>query len=149
MEENRYPSKPALWGGWVLTILIGGAFVFSAVMKLMQPPMVVEEFGRLQLPGKLILGIGILELACTVIYLIPRTAILGAILLTGYLGGAILTHLRIDDPFISPAIMGVILWAAIFLREPRLRDLIPVRRCRSCAVPEPSSAKTEESAVTR
>jgi len=73
-------------------------------------------------------ALGILELACTIIYAIPRTAVLGAILLTGYLGGAILTHLRIGDPFWNPIIPGVLVWLGLYLRDPRLRALAPLRK---------------------
>ena len=73
-------------------------------------------------------GLGILEVACTVIYLIPRTAVLGAILLTGYLGGATATHVRIGEPWFMPVLLGVVVWLGIYLRDPRLRALIPLRR---------------------
>jgi len=102
--------------------------LFSAVLKFLKPPAVIEGFTRLGLPGDLILGLGILETACTVVYLIPKLAVLGAILLTGYLGGATLTHLRVGDPFIAPVALGVLVWGGLFLREPRLRALIPLRR---------------------
>jgi hypothetical protein len=71
---------------------------------------------------------GILEVTCVVIYLIPRTAILGAILLTGYLGGAIATHARVGDPFVIPLILGVVVWAGLYVRDERLRSLIPLRQ---------------------
>lgn len=76
----------------------------------------------------LALALGILEIVCTVTYAVPRTAMLGAILLTGYLGGATATHVRIGDSFISPVILGVLVWGGLFLRDPRLRALIPLRR---------------------
>ena len=119
-----------------MTALIVLLFVFSAVMKLMKPANVVEEFTRSGFPERLLLGIGILELACTLLYAIPRTAVLGAILLTGYLGGAIVTHLRIGEAVIGPAVIGVVVWGGIFLRDPRLRDLIPLRRCSGCCSTE-------------
>ncbi len=103
-------------------------FLFSAGMKLMKPPAVLEGFAHLGYPEKLILPLGILELACTVLYMIPRTSILGAILLTGYLGGAIATHLRMGEPFLPQFIFGVLIWGGLFLRDPRLRALIPLRR---------------------
>jgi hypothetical protein len=73
-------------------------------------------------------GLGILELVCTVLYAIPRTAVLGAILLTGYLGGAIATHVRIGDDFTPPVIMALLLWGGLYLRDARLRALLPLRR---------------------
>ena len=100
----------------------------SSAMKFAKPPSVVEGFKHLGLPEDLALGLGLLELACAVVYVIPRTSVLGAILLTGYLGGATVTHLRVGDPFFMPVILGVLIWGGVFLRDPRLRALIPLRR---------------------
>ena len=97
-------------------------------MKLLAPKEIEKGMAPLQLPTSLILPLGILELACVAIYLFPPTAILGAILLTGYLGGAILTHLRVGDPVYLHVVFGVVVWLGIFLREERLRKLIPIRR---------------------
>jgi hypothetical protein len=121
-------SKKALWAGWILTILPGLMLIASGVMKLMKPAALIEEFGRLGLMEGQAFGIGILEICCAVIYLFPRTAVLGAILVTGYLGGAVLTHLRIGDPFLPPVIVGVVAWFGLYLREPRLRALVPWRK---------------------
>lgn len=126
--NNSSVSKKALWTGWILTVLIAGSLIMSAVMKFAKPPPVIDGFKLLGWSENLAFALGILELACTVVFLLPPTAVLGAILLTGYLGGAIATHVRVGDPFISPLIMGVMLWAGIFLREPRLQALIPWRR---------------------
>jgi hypothetical protein len=101
--------------------------VFSASMKLAKPRSLEEGFSHLGYPVHLALGLGILELACAIIYVIPRTSVLGAILLTGYLGGATAAHLRIGEPFYAPVIVGVLVWGGLFLREPRLRALIPLR----------------------
>ena len=97
-------------------------------MKFVKPASVVEGFAHLGIPEKFAFGLGVLELACTILYLIPQTSILGAILLTGYLGGATCTHLRVGDPFFMPVLVGVFVWGGLFLREPRLRELIPLRR---------------------
>jgi hypothetical protein len=115
--------------GWVITAVIGAQFVMSAVFKLIQSPMVLEGFGKdkFDIPLKFVVPIGILEVICLVLYLFPRTAILGSVLLTGYLGGAIMTHLRVNDNFAAPIIVGVLLWLGIFLREPRLRAIMPLR----------------------
>jgi hypothetical protein len=121
-------SKKALWIGWILTVLPCSMLFMSAAMKFIKPPSAVEGFAHLGFPEKLAFGLGVLELVCTILYLIPRTAVLGAILLTGYLGGAVCTHLRVGDPFIMPALIGVVIWGGIFLRDPRLRALIPLRR---------------------
>ena len=88
----------------------------------------MEGFAHLGLPESLALGLGILELACAVVYVIPQTSVLGAILLTGYLGGATCTHLRVGDPFFMPVVIGALVWGGLFLRDPRLRALIPLRR---------------------
>jgi len=120
-------SKKTLWAGYIMSAPPVLMLLMSAVMKLIKPPPVVEGFAHLGLPESLALGLGILEIACAVIYVIPRTAVLGAILLTGYLGGATVTHLRVGDPFFAPVIVGVLVWGGLFLRDDRLRALIPLR----------------------
>lgn len=112
----------------VLSGLIALMLAFSGVMKLIGGPDLDQGFAHLGLPATLALPLAILELGCVAVYLIPRTAILGAILLTGYLGGAICTHWRVGDPFIVQVVLGVAVWGALWLREPRLEALIPVRR---------------------
>jgi hypothetical protein len=121
-------SKAMLWTGRVLSALAVLFLLFSAFMKFAKPPAVVEGFVHLGLPERLALAIGLVELASALLYALPVTAGLGAILLTGYLGGATLTHLRVGDPWISPVILGIIVWAGLFLRDSRVRGLIPVRR---------------------
>ena len=98
-----------------------------SLIKLIKPTEVVAEFARLGYPESLVVGIGILELVCTVIYIVPRTSVLGAILLTGYLGGATATHVRVGDPFIPPVLGGALVWAGLYLRDARIRALIPLR----------------------
>lgn len=120
-------TKKMLWLGRIVSALPVLMLLFSAVIKLLKLANVVTEFGRLGYPESRVLGIGILELACTIVYLIPRTSVLGAILLTGYLGGATATHVRIGDPFIFPPIFGVLLWLGLYLRDERLRALLPWR----------------------
>jgi uncharacterized membrane protein YphA (DoxX/SURF4 family) len=113
--------------GWLLTILIVGMLTFSAIMKFLSPKEMTDEFvGRLGYPEGIALYIGVAELVSTILFLIPRTSALGAVLLTGYLGGAIATHVRISDPFYGPAIGGVLVWLALFLREPRIRAVLPL-----------------------
>jgi len=96
-------------------------------MKLMAPPTVVEGFAHLGYPESLALGIGIVELLCVVLYVVPKTAILGAILLTGYLGGATASHVRIGEPLHMAVLLGVVIWGSLYLRDARLRALIPLR----------------------
>jgi hypothetical protein len=128
VQTQIFPvSKKALWSGWIMTALPVLFLLMSGVMKLARPGFVVEGFKHLGLPEHLIIPIGILELTCTIIYLIPRTFVLGGILLTGYLGGAILTHLRVGEAPFAQALFGVFIWGGLFLRDPRLRALIPLR----------------------
>lgn len=122
-------SKAMLWTGRVLSGLSVALFVMSAVMKLSQNPQVVQGWqGQQGYPLSTLVPIGIVELLCVVLYAVPRTAVLGAVLLTGYLGGATATHVRISDPFIAPILIGVVVWAGLYLRDARLRALMPLRR---------------------
>lgn len=123
--ETTTPSKAARITGWVMTILPSLLFAFSGIMKLIRPPGMDENFNHLQIPPDWAAKLGVLELACLVVYLIPRTAVVGAILLTGYLGGAMLTHLRIGEQAVTHVIFGVIIWGGVWLRDPRLRVLMP------------------------
>jgi hypothetical protein len=120
-------SKKRLWAGRITSALPVLLLLFSGVIKLLKPAPVVAEFARLGYPESLTLGIGILEIVCTIVYVIPRTSVFGAILLTGYLGGATATHVRIGDPFYFPVIFGVLVWLGLFLRDERLRALLPLR----------------------
>lgn len=121
-------SKTALWAGRIMSALPVLMLLFSGVMKFIPSPQLDEGFKHLEMPVSMAFGLGVLELACTVVYLIPRTAVLGAILLTGYLGGAILTHLRVGDVYGMQVVFGVLLWGGLYLRDPRLRALIPLVR---------------------
>jgi xanthine/uracil permease len=96
-------------------------------MKFSNSPDLVKEFDRLGWAPKLAGPLGITEIICTILYLVPQTSVLGAVLLTGYLGGAIATHVRIDDGFIPPIVMGVMIWLGLFLRDARVRALLPWR----------------------
>ena len=122
------PSRPQLWAGRFLSMLAVLFMLLDSVIKLVVIQPVVEEFTRLGYQVSLARGIGILELGLLVIYLIPRTTILGGILLTGYLGGAVVTHLRIGDPIFShilfPVYIGALLWGGVYLRDARLRAII-------------------------
>jgi hypothetical protein len=121
------PSRKALWAGWVLSVLPVPLLAFSAAMKFIRPPEVVEGFAHLGWPERLALPLGILELACVAVFLIPRTAVLGAILIAGYMGGAIATHVRLGEPFFIQAGVGLLPWLGLYLRDPRLRALAPLR----------------------
>ena len=120
-------SKRTLVIGYIVSALPVLLLLFSAVLKLMKPAPVVEGFAQFGFPESLIFNLGILELACTVVYLIPRTSIFGAILLTGYLGGATATNVRVGAPFLGPVIAGVLVWGGHHLPHLRVRVLSPLR----------------------
>jgi hypothetical protein len=113
---------------WLLLALTAFAFLPSAVMKIMRLPMVVEGFGKLGIPLEAIVPIGVLELICLILYLVPRTAVLGAFLLTGYLGGAIMVNIIGRADFLHAVAVGLLVWAGVWLRVPELRALLPLRR---------------------
>jgi hypothetical protein len=117
-----------IWIGWILGVLVALLLLASAVMKVMKVPSVVEGFAHFGYPERVILGLGVVELTCAVLYLIPRTAVLGAVLVTGYLGGATATTLRVGEPYFLPALLGVVAWLGIYLRDARVRALLPLRR---------------------
>lgn len=120
------------WAGYILSGLPALFLLIDAVGKFVKPPAVVEGTQQLGYTESVILPLGIVLLASTVIYLIPRTSILGAILLTGYLGGAVATHVRVGSPLFShilfPVYLGVLIWLGLYLRENRLRLLVPLRK---------------------
>lgn len=123
-------SKKSSWIGRVLSILIVLFLLFDAAGKLMKPAQVVDAFGKLGWPLSQAVPMGIVLLVCAIIYAIPRISVLGAILLTGYLGGAVSTQWRVGNPVfetIFPIIFGVLVWVALYLREPRLRALVPLK----------------------
>jgi len=121
-------SKKMIWAGRIMSALPVLMLLLSGVMKLVKPVAVVEGFVRLGYPESLTVGIGIVELACAALYVVPRTSVLGAILLTAYLGGATATHVRIGEPFFVPILLGVLVWGGLFLRDERLRALLPLRQ---------------------
>ena len=121
-------SKKRLWAGRIVSGLIVMFLLVDGVMKSMKARVAVEGTIQLGYPESVIVWLGIVLLACTLLYAIPRTSILGAILLTGYLGGAVATHVRVGDPLFShaffPVYLGVLLWGSLLLRDNRLRALI-------------------------
>ncbi len=124
-------AKVATWTGRVLSGVAALFMLLDAVGHLVNPAPVVEAFARVGFPDTLSFGIGVLALVCTAVYAIPRTAVVGAILLTGYLGGATAIQVRAGSPAfetIFPCLIGVLLWAGLFLRFSKLRALIPLQR---------------------
>jgi DoxX-like protein len=124
-------SKKSLWTGRVASGLVILFLLFDSVGKLLKPAPVVEGTIELGYPESVIVGLGIVLLISTLLYAIPLTSVLGAILLTGYLGGAVATHVRVGNPLFThmlfPVYLGVLLWLGLYLREERLRALIPLR----------------------
>src|SRR4051812_32133512 len=140
IEQNRAPldyaapaaarvSKAAWWGGWIISaipILMMG--VMGTAMLLFNRAMVEEGMTKYGYPARAAVPILVVEIVCVILYAIPRTAVLGAILLTGYLGGAVATHVHAGEMFLFPVLFGVLVWLGLFLRDLRLRDLLPLRR---------------------
>jgi hypothetical protein len=121
-------SKGALWTGRILSTIPVLLLLTSATAKILKPPPVLQGFAQLGYSESIILKLAIIELTFTAIYLIPRTAVFGAILLTAYLGGATATHARVSDPaVVGPMLTGVMLWLGLYLRDQRLRSLVPLR----------------------
>ncbi len=129
LDSNTLPAGSfARWGGRALTFVPVLFLMVDAAMKVIGHPAVIEASEKLGLPGSLAQGIGVLLASCLALYLVPRTAPLGAVLLTGYLGGAVMVHLRVGDPLFShtlfPVYVGAMLWAGLFLRDQRVRRLL-------------------------
>jgi len=125
-------SKKIFWTGWFFSGLTIAFLLFDSIGKLMQIQPVLDATAKLSYPLSVVPVLGTILLICTLLYTIPKTSVLGAILLTGYLGGAVATHVRVEDPLFShtlfPVYVGIILWGGLFLRDLRVRDLIPLRK---------------------
>jgi hypothetical protein len=123
------PSNSAMvWVGRVISALACVPFLPSAIFKITQNAQVVDGFTKMGWPLSTAVPLGVIELACVVLYAIPQTAVLGAILLTGYLGGAISVHVHHSESFVIPAVIGVLVWVGLFLRDARIRELVPLRK---------------------
>lgn len=124
-------SKSALWTGRILSAIVVLFLVLSSIVSFLQPAMAADAFTHLGIPPSLEIPISVVLLVCTILYAVPQTSVLGAILFTGYFGGALMTHLRAGDPLFSralfPTYVGAIVWLGLYLREPRLRALVPFR----------------------
>lgn len=125
-DTNTSISKGARIAGWVLSILPCLLFIMGGIMKLVQPAGFEEGLKPMGWDAGTMKYIGIIELACAGIYLFPRTAVLGAILLTGYMGGAIATHVRVGDMVFTQILIGIVIWFALWLRDSRVKNLIPL-----------------------
>ena len=124
-------SKKSLWVGRILSGLVTAFLLFDAMIHLLRPAPVVEAFAKLHLPLSLAVELGIVELVCLALYVIPQTSILGAILLTGYLGGAVAIQMTTSNSLFGevlfPVYVGVLVWGGLYLRDERLRTVIPWR----------------------
>lgn len=128
--STHTPTRPI--AGYVLTTLVALFLSFDSVLKVLALAPAVQGTTALGYPAESVVWIGAIELVCLVLYLVPHTAVVGALLLTGYLGGAVASHVRIGSPLFShvlfPIYVGALLWGGLCLREQRLRALLPVRR---------------------
>jgi hypothetical protein len=131
-ENQIAPSKAALWTGRVLTGFAALFLLVDSIMKVVKAAPVVEATAQLGYPVTVVFGIGMTLLVCTIIYLIPRTSVFGAVLLTGYLGGAIATNVRVSSPLFThtlfPIYVAILIWGGLYLRDEKLRALIPFRK---------------------
>lgn len=124
-------AKPTLWAGRVISALAILFLIFDCVVKVMEMPQAVEPTVRFGFAASFVRTLGIIELACLVLYIIPPTSVLGAILMTGYLGGALATQVRAGgDTFsiVFPLIIGALVWGGLYLRNSQLRALVPLQR---------------------
>jgi DoxX-like family len=122
------PSTSALWSGRIVSAIPAVVLLLTGTLKLFHPPMLEEGFRRFGIPQEQMFGIGLLEIVCTILYAVPITSVLGAVLLPGYLGGAIMTGLRVGDSWVLPLMIGVFLWGGLWLRNPRVLSLLPLVR---------------------
>lgn len=121
-------SNTSLWAGRILSALPVLLFLFTGMFCLLKPDAAKQGFVHYGYLDGALRPIALVEIACAILYVIPRTSVLGAILLTGYLGGATATHVRVGEPFFLPIIVGIVIWLGLYLRDARLRALLPLRR---------------------
>ena len=132
IQREQGNSKGALWAGRSLSAIAVLFLVFDSVGKLLRVQPVIDGTMSLGYSPDVIVGLGVTLLTCVVVYVVPRTSLLGAVLLTGYLGGAVATHVRVGSPLFThvlfPTYIAALLWGGLMLRDPRLRAIIPWRR---------------------
>ena len=128
-NETQPVSKGMLWAGYIATALPAIGLLISGVAKFAVPssPELDENLRHIGWRADQIPALAIIEIACAIIYLIPKTAVVGAILVTGYMGGAIATHMRVGDVFVVQALFPILAWLGLWLRDPRLREVLPLR----------------------
>jgi hypothetical protein len=123
-------GKKTRWAGRILSAIPVLMLLLSGTFKLVGGAQMEKDWTRFGYPLGTLVPIGLTELACALLFAFPRTSVLGAVLMTGYLGGAVATHVRVSDfsVFLAPAILGALGWLGVYLRDPRLRALLPLRR---------------------
>ena len=126
-NQSHPASRASLWAGRILSALAILLFIVTASFGFLKPAVAMQGFVHYGYPEGAMLRITIVEIVCAIVYAIPRTSVLGAILLTGYLGGATATHVRVGEPFFLPILVGVVIWLGLYLRDTRLRALVPLR----------------------
>jgi len=125
--QSAPTSTGMLWAGRILSALPVLLMVFTGAFGLLKPAFAAQGFAKYGYPAGDLTPILIVEIACAILYAIPRTSVLGAILLTGYLGGATATHVRAGEAFYLPVVVGVVIWVGLYLRDERVRALVPLR----------------------
>ncbi|UGU17399.1 DoxX family protein [Sinomicrobium kalidii] len=128
MKTPRKTSKKMFWTGKIISILLVLFLLMDAIMKIIRATPAVEGTVALGYPESTVVPMGIILLICTVLYIVPRTSVLGAIVLTGYLGGATATHFRVEEPVYFSVAFGILVWLGVYLCDHRLRTLIPLRK---------------------
>ena len=127
-ESKARPKRGAMfWAGWVLTVLLSLMLAMGGVLNVVRAQPAVEGLTKYGYPPGVLVPLGVVVLASVALYLVPRTAVLGAILLTGYLGGAVNTNVRAGEPWFMAAVFGALVWLALYLRDARVRALMPLR----------------------
>ena len=114
--------------GWVLLVLMGIMFSLGIVLAFLKPEVSAEGMQKYGIPQSAALPIAVVEFVCGLLFLIPQTSALGGVLATGYLGGAVMTHVRAGEPFIAPIVVGVVIWVGLALRDPGLGSFMPLRK---------------------
>jgi len=127
MSSTAHISKTSLWAGRILSALAVLLFVGTGLFSLLKPEVAAQGAARYGYPDGAMPRIAMVEIACAIVYAIPQTSVLGAILLTGYLGGATATHVRAGEPFFLPIVVGIVVWLGLFLRDGQLRAHVPWR----------------------
>ena len=127
-ESSTRAAKTKLWTARILGTLVSLFLIVDAIGKILRFAPYVEGTAKVGYPDATLVPLGLVLLASTLLYVVPRTAVLGAILLTGYLGGATATHVRMEQPFFFPIVFGVLVWGCLYLRDARVRSLLPFVR---------------------